>query len=130
MVRQIGLRFKFNRKYQLLSVYAYTVLFYFLRISPKFTFLLMTYPTVSCLGVLGTTPARLVNPTVGLIPTTEFSDAGHSMEPAVSVPSVTAAMFAAAAIAEPVLDPHGSAESTYGFCTKLPADAYIQNSNA
>jgi hypothetical protein len=63
---------------------------------------------------------------VGLIPTTEFSDAGHSMEPAVSVPSVTAAMLAAAAIAEPVLDPHGSAESTYGFCTKLPAGEYIQ----
>ena len=64
---------------------------------------------------MGITPARLVNPTVGLIPTTEFSDAGQSMEPSLSVPSVTATMFAAAAIAEPPLDPHGSAESTYGF---------------
>ena len=72
----------------------------------------MTHPTVSCLGEIGITPARLVNPTVGLIPTTELSDAGQSMEPLVSVPSVTAAMFAAAAIAEPVLDPQGSADST------------------
>ena len=58
------------------------------------------------------TPARLVKPTVGLIPTTEFNAAGHSIDAVVSVPSVTAAMFAAAAIAEPVLDPHGSADST------------------
>jgi hypothetical protein len=58
------------------------------------------------------TPARLVSPTVGLIPTTEFSDAGQSIDPSVSVPSVTAAMFAAAATAGPLLDPHGSAEST------------------
>lgn len=69
-------------------------------------------PTVSCLGVMGMTPARLVNPSVGLIPTTEFSDAGQSMEPLVSVPSVTAAMLAAAAIAEPVLDPQGLADNT------------------
>jgi hypothetical protein len=67
---------------------------------------------------MGTTPARLVNPTVGLIPTTEFSDAGQIMEPSVSVPSVTAAMLAAAAMDDPVLDPHGLAVSTYGFCTK------------
>lgn len=56
------------------------------------------------------TPARLVNPTVGLIPTTEFTDAGQRMDAAVSVPSVTAAMFVAAATAEPVLDPQGSAD--------------------
>lgn len=61
---------------------------------------------------MGITPARLVNPTVGLIPTTEFSDAGQSIEPSVSVPSVTAAMLVAAAIADPVLDPHGVADST------------------
>ncbi len=73
---------------------------------------IVTYPTVSCLGEMGMTPARLVSPTVGLIPTTEFSDAGQSIDPSVSVPSVTAAMFAAAATAGPLLDPHGSAEST------------------
>jgi hypothetical protein len=53
---------------------------------------------------------RRVNPTVGMIPTTEVTDAGQSIDPMVSVPSVTAAMFAVAAIAEPVLDPQRSAE--------------------
>jgi hypothetical protein len=68
---------------------------------------------VSCLVEKGMTPDRLVNPTVGLIPTTEFNAAGQSIEAVVSVPSVTAA-----AIAGPVLDPHGSADSTYGFCNE------------
>ena len=55
------------------------------------------------------TPDRLVSPTVGLIPTTELSTDGQIMEPAVSDPSVTAAMFAAAATPGPALDPHGVA---------------------
>lgn len=62
------------------------------------------------------TPDRLVNPTVGLIPTTELSDDGQRMEPSVSDPSVTAAMLAAAATPGPALDPHGVTERTYGFC--------------
>jgi hypothetical protein len=49
---------------------------------------------VSCLEDMGMTPARLVNPTVGLVPTTEFNDDGQSMDPSVSVPSVTAAAIA------------------------------------
>ena len=57
---------------------------------------------------MGTTPARLVRPTVGLIPTTELALEGHKMDPAVSVPSDSAAIFADTDIAEPVLDPHGS----------------------
>ena len=73
---------------------------------------------MSCLGETGMTPARLVSPTVGLIPTAEFSAAGQMIDPAVSVPRDTAAMFAATAIADPLLDPHGSADSTYGFCTQ------------
>mgnify|MGYP003703173739 CR=1 FL=1 len=75
---------------------------------------------MSCLGEIGTTPALLVNPTVGLIPTTEFNDDGQSMDPSVSVPSVTAAMFAAAAMADPVLEPHGAADRTYGFYIYMP----------
>jgi hypothetical protein len=66
---------------------------------------------------MGTTPYRLVSPTVGLIPTTELNDDGQSMEPSVSVPSVTAAMFAAAATPEPALEPHGVDDREYGFCT-------------
>lgn len=67
---------------------------------------------MSCLEEKGMTPERLVNPTVGLIPTTEFRDAGQSMESIVSVSNVAAAIFAAAAIDEPVLEPHRLAEST------------------
>jgi hypothetical protein len=65
---------------------------------------------------MGMTPDRLVSPSVGLIPTTELNDDGQSMEPSVSVPSVTAAMFAAAATPGPALDPHGVDDRTYGFC--------------
>jgi hypothetical protein len=52
-------------------------------------------------------PARLVNPTVGLIPTTPFAFAGQTMLPSVSVPNDTVAKFAEAAAPEPELDPHG-----------------------
>lgn len=38
------------------------------------------------------------------------------MEPSVSVPSDTATRFAATEIADPLLDPDGSADKTYGFC--------------
>ena len=41
------------------------------------------------------------------------------MDPSVSVPIVIAAMFAAAAIAEPLLE-HGVADGTYGFCIGIP----------
>lgn len=61
---------------------------------------------------MGTTPARLVSPTVGLIPTTELESAGHIMEPSVSVPSDIATMFAATDMADPLLDPHGVPDST------------------
>ena len=40
------------------------------------------------------------------------------MDPSVSAPSDTAAIFAATDIAESLLDPHGSADATYGFCMK------------
>jgi hypothetical protein len=56
---------------------------------------MITYPTLSCLGDIGTTPARLVRPTVGLMPTTKFLLDGHKIEPSVSVPTDTATIFAA-----------------------------------
>lgn len=58
------------------------------------------------------TPVRLVRPTVGLIPTTELKLEGQIMDPSVSVPSVTVTKLAAAAIAEPLLDAQGVADST------------------
>ena len=58
------------------------------------------------------TPARLVSPTVGLMPTTELKLVGHRIEPSVLVPRATATRFAAADIASPLLDPQGVADNT------------------
>src|SRR5215211_2675326 len=60
-------------------------------------------------------PARLTRPSVGLIPTSEFADDGHTTEPSVSVPIAAAHKFAAPATPDPALDPHGLRSSTYGF---------------
>lgn len=65
---------------------------------------------------MGTTPALLVRPTVGLMPTTELEPEGHKMDPSVSLPSDTATKFAATDIADPLLDPQGPS-IVYGFCT-------------
>src|SRR6516225_4383614 len=72
-------------------------------------------PTVSWVWEMGTTPARLVRPTVGLMPTTPLTDDGHTIDPLVSVPSVTVARLAAAAAAEPELEPQGERSRTYGL---------------
>jgi hypothetical protein len=61
------------------------------------------------------TPARLTRPRVGLIPTIPFVAAGQVMDPSVSVPTETAQRFAATAVPEPELDPHGLRSSTNGF---------------
>src|SRR5215210_8462769 len=72
-------------------------------------------PTVSWLWAMGITPERLTRPSVGLMPTTELTEAGQTIEPSVSVPTATAARLAATATAEPELEPHGETDSTYGF---------------
>src|SRR5215208_378829 len=72
-------------------------------------------PMVSCTCEIGITPARLVSPTVGLMPTTPHALAGHTIEPSVSVAIVAAASDAAAAAPEPELEPHGLRSSTYGI---------------
>jgi hypothetical protein len=56
---------------------------------------------------MGMMPERLTNPTVGLIPTTPFTEAGQLMDPFVSVPIATAQKLADTAAAEPELDPQG-----------------------
>ena len=63
-------------------------------------------PIVSWMCEMGTTPPRLVTPTVGLMPTTALTFAGQTMLPSVSEPMLTAARLAAAAAAEPELEPH------------------------
>src|SRR5918999_3238490 len=60
-------------------------------------------------------PARLTIPSVGLIPTKEFAFEGQTTDPSVSVPTPTAARFAAMAAPVPELEPHGLRSSTYGF---------------
>ena len=55
--------------------------------------------------------ARLVSPTVGLMPTTPLIEAGQRIEPSVSVPTETAQRLAATAVAEPELEPHGERSS-------------------
>src|SRR5215472_2598004 len=77
-------------------------------------------PTVSWMCEMGTTPARLVRPTVGLIPTTLFTFPGHTMLPSVSVPTDTAVKLAATEAAEPELEPHSLRSSEYGLRASLP----------
>src|SRR6202521_2117017 len=64
---------------------------------------------------MGTTPARLTRPTVGLMPTTPLLLAGHTMLPSVSVPIESAVKFAGAAAPEPELEPHGLRLIPYGL---------------
>src|SRR5262245_64827639 len=77
-------------------------------------------PAVSCCAEIGTTPLRLTRPSVGLMPTSSFCPDGHTIEPSVSVPMVTVARFAAAATAEPLLEPQGLRSSTYGLLVCPP----------
>src|SRR6266849_2930644 len=64
---------------------------------------------------MGMMPARLINPTVGLIPTSEFAFEGQTTEPSVSVPIPIAERFAATAAPVPELEPQGLRSSTKGF---------------
>jgi hypothetical protein len=52
-------------------------------------------------------PARLTKPSVGLMPTIPFAEEGQTMEPSVSLPTVTAQRFAETAAPEPELEPQG-----------------------
>src|SRR5579863_10747570 len=77
-------------------------------------------PIVSWLCEMGITPARLVRPTVGLMPTTPLMADGQRIEPSVSEPRLAAARLAATATADPELEPQGERSSTYGLCTCPP----------
>ena len=54
------------------------------------------------------------------MPTTPFWPDGQTMDPSVSVPTATVARSAAAATAEPELEPHGFRSSTYGLLVWPP----------
>src|SRR6267143_1914045 len=76
---------------------------------------------------MGTTPARLVSPTVGFSATTPFAFPGQTMLPSVSEPSEMAEKFAEAAAPEPELDPHGLRLIPYGLfvCPPRPDQPLI-----
>src|SRR5215213_2447137 len=69
---------------------------------------------------MGMIPERLTSPTVGFKPTTPFAEAGHTIEPSVSVPTAIAPRLALTATAEPELDPHGFRSRT-GVAALSPA---------
>ena len=54
---------------------------------------------------MGIMPARLISPSVGLMPTIPLAFDGHTTEPSVSVPTATAQRLADVAAPEPELDP-------------------------
>ena len=63
------------------------------------------YTAGDTLNFTGTTPAVETEPTVGLIPTTPFNEAGQTIEPSVSVPTANGISPAATAAPEPEEDP-------------------------
>src|SRR5437016_6627301 len=77
---------------------------------------------------MGTTPARLVSPSVVLIPTTPLLFDGQTMEPSVSVPKDPAVKFAETAAPEPELDPQGLASRMYGLlhCPPRPDQPLVE----
>src|SRR5215472_12845245 len=77
---------------------------------------------------MGITPARLMRPTVGLMPTRPFAPDGHTIEPSVSVPTPIAARLAAIAAPVPELEPHGLRSSAYGFfvCPPRPLQPLVE----
>jgi hypothetical protein len=62
---------------------------------------------VSCVFDIGIIPDRLTNPTVGLIPTMPFTEAGHTIDPSVSVPTAITHKLADTATPDPALEPQG-----------------------
>src|SRR5439155_16391919 len=77
-------------------------------------------PAVSWLCAIGTMPDRLIEPSVGLIPTTELALEGQTTDPSVSVPTPIVARLAAIAAPVPELEPHGLRSITYGFFVCRP----------
>src|SRR4030095_6907124 len=69
---------------------------------------------------IGMIPARLTRPTVGFIPTNAHIEAGHAIDPSVSVPTATTHRSAATATADPELEPHGDRSRIYGFLVWPP----------
>src|SRR5260370_37506012 len=77
-------------------------------------------PIVSCVCEIGTTPARLTRPTVGLMAATPLALPGQTLLPSVSLPNDTAAKLDDTAAAEPELEPQGLRPMPYGLSVCPP----------
>src|SRR5229473_6703829 len=69
---------------------------------------------------MGTTPARLTRPTVGLMAATPLALPGQTILPSVSLPNDTAAKLDDTAAAEPELEPQGLRLMPYGLLVWPP----------
>ena len=65
-------------------------------------------------------PARLIRPTVALIPTMPLTEEGQTIEPLVSVPMASGVRPAETATAEPELEPQGFRSKKYGLRVSPP----------
>src|SRR5262245_64143463 len=77
-------------------------------------------PAVSCECEIGTMPCCGTSPTPGLIPTTPFTAAGHTIEPLVSVPTASGTIPAATAAPDPLAEPPADRFSAYGLRVSPP----------
>ena len=77
-------------------------------------------PGESWLKLIGITPLVETRPTVGLIPTIPFNDAGQTIDPSVSVPIATGINPAATAEPDPDELPPALCENFHGFAVRPP----------
>src|SRR5690349_9347425 len=77
-------------------------------------------PAVSWLWPIGMMPSCDSSGRLGLMPTTRLLPDGQTTEPSVSVPTAAAQRLAAAATADPELDPQGSKLRRYGSRVNPP----------
>jgi len=69
-------------------------------------------PAASCVNETGMTPARLISPRVGRMPTRLLAEAGERIEFTVSDPVPTVAKLAAKATPVPLEEPPGVRDSS------------------
>ena len=78
-------------------------------------------PAVSWVWLIGTMPARLTRPTVGLMPTMPLTEDGQMIDPSVSVPMATVTKPAATAAAGPELEPQALRREHVGVAGQAAA---------
>ena len=77
-------------------------------------------PGVSWLALIGIIASRGIDPTVGLIPTQPFSDAGQTIDPSVSLPTAIETIPAPTAAPDPEDEPPALCACFHGFAVNPP----------